>query len=239
MQQNFNNLNNMNINNIYKMIFIFSFMFQWSILSFIINLVTLWTFSHILFVIFIIDAISMLIIKNKTIKRPSFILSKIWDLLEFLHVSNGQNPNIYDISRKTQNFSYKVQDTYNSIKTKISNTLNKITNFKQEHNKYQTERNKNKFSKEIGKKVTVEQITYGKKLQKKSFKYRDRTMSYIKVLEKNGYKDYTKYNLDPNISNAYIIVNKNKDIIDVKNNSIAINHNTNDYKIVLEGWPKK
>ena len=66
MQQNFNNINNININNLTKIRYIVSFMFQWSILSFILNLVTLWRFSLILFTIFILDALSMIIIKNKT-----------------------------------------------------------------------------------------------------------------------------------------------------------------------------
>lgn len=240
MQQNFNNLNNFNMNNIFKIMFIVSFMLQWSILSFILNLVTLWFFRIPLFLIFILDALSMLIIQNKTLKRPSFVLSKIWDLLEFLHIGKkGYNPNIYDVSQKVGNSSNKIKHFTYNLNTKINNFKESIFSFKKDHFKYKTERNRNKFSPEIGNKVIVEQIIPGKKIQKKSFKYKDRAASYINVLKENGYKDFTKYNLDVNTCNAYLVVNKKRDIIDVENNSIALSHESKDYNIIVGNWPKK
>lgn len=231
MQQNFNNINNININNLTKILYIISFMFQWSILSFILNLVTLWRFSLILFTIFILDALSMIIIKNKTIKGPSFITSKIWSLIDIL-TNNKYNTNPY-------NTVNRVKNTYYSIKTKISGFFDNIINFKNEHFKYQTERKRNRFSKEVGKKIVVEQISPGKKLQKKSFKYKDRAMSYVNVLKENGYKDFTKYNINVNTGSAYLIVNKNRDIVDIENNSIQMSHDSKDYDMIVDNWPKK
>lgn len=240
MQRNFNDLNNLNMNNIFKIMFILSFMLQWSVLSFILNLVTLWFFRIPLFLIFILDALSMLIIKNKTLKRPSFVLNVIWNLLEFLHIGKkGYNPGIYDVYQKTGNFSNKIKHFTYNINTKINNFRESIFSFRKDHFKYRTERNRNKFSSEIGNRVIVEQITPGKKIQKKNFKYKDRAASYIHVLKENGYRDFTKYNLDVNTCNAYLVVNKNRDIIDVENNSIAISHESGDYKLIVGNWPNK
>ncbi|MBO7719935.1 MAG: hypothetical protein J6S29_07280, partial [Methanosphaera sp.] len=69
---NYSNLGNININNVMNITYIFSFIFQWSLLSMIINLFTMGMIRRELFVIFLLDAVSMLFIKEKSIIKPSF-----------------------------------------------------------------------------------------------------------------------------------------------------------------------
>lgn len=236
MQYNNFNLNNLDINNITKIILIISFIIQWSLISMIINLFTLGLFTVPVFLIFILDAISMLVIKNKTILKPSFILSKLWDLIGIIfhtQTQNSQNPT--DILFKLSQISNKISDKLTQIKNKISNVLNSIVSIHTEDKKYKKSRNINKFSKEVGDTVIVESISYGK-LDKKSFKYRDRTQSYIHMLEVNGYKDYSKYNINPKEGKCYLIRNKKKDIIDIENNKIQISHDHKNYKFITDGW---
>ncbi|WP_455644884.1 hypothetical protein [Methanosphaera sp.] len=245
MKQTFNNMNpNMNINNILTIMYILSFLVQWSILRFIINLVTLWLFRPIVFIIFIIDAITIFTMKNKTIKRPSFILSKIWNIIDyFIKPKYNNQPNNFQenmqILTKLGEIGTKITDTFNNIKTKLINFKDSLLNIRKEDNKYNTERKINKFSDEIGGKVTIEYIEPGEKLHKKTFKYKDRLTSYIRVLESNGYKDYTKYNINLDTAPAYIIINKNRDLVDIDENKIKLTHNTKDYSFILNEWPKK
>ncbi|OED30364.1 hypothetical protein [Methanosphaera sp. WGK6] len=245
MKQTFNNMNpNMNLNNILLVMYILSFLIQWSILRFILNLVTLWLFRPFIFVLFIIDAITIFLMKNKTIKRPSFILSKIWDIIDYFIKPkyNSQQNNFQEnmiILTKLGEIGTKITNTFNNIKIKLINFKDNIINLRKENNKYNTERQINKFSNEIGSKVTIEYIEPGKKLHKKTFKYKDRLTSYIRVLESNGYKDYTKYNVNLDTAPAYIIINKNRDLVDIEKNIIKLNHNTTDYSFILNDWPKK
>lgn len=64
-------------------------------------------------------------------------------------------------------------------------------------------------------------------------------MSYVNVLKENGYKDFTKYNINVNTGSAYLIVNKNRDIVDIENNSIQMSHDSKDYDMIVDNWPKK
>ena len=235
----FQNMNypNFNINGMMKMIYIISFIFQWSILSMIVNLFTLWMFRIPLFVIFIIDAISMLIIKNKSITGPSYILQQLHKIISRIFGSDYASPqNMYrhanNMNTHVNNISGKLSNTKNKINNFISNMKNKI----RKDNKYKQERQLNKFSQEIGKTVIVESISDGK-ITHKSFKYKDRTLSYIHTLEANGYKNYTHYNLDIKYAKAYIILNKNKDIIDLENNKIKCATNDKNYKFLINQWP--
>ena len=37
---------------------------------------------------------------------------------------------------------------------------------------------------------------------------------------------------------AYMVVNKNRDIIDVEQNKVKLSHESRDYKFVVDGWMK-
>lgn len=100
------------------------------------------------------------------------------------------------------------------------------------------ERQLNKFSADIGKKVYIESLSDGK-ITKKDFKYKDRAVSYVNMLKSNGYKDFTKYNLDINTAKAYIIFNKDDDIVNLDSNSVETSHLDNDYKFIISDWPRK
>ena len=235
---NYSNFGNININKIMNYGYIISFIFQWSIISMIINLFTLGIFRLPLFVIFILDALSMMIIKNKTLIKPSFILTQFWNLISILFntdTPNTQNP--LEIMMMLNNVKNKISNTFNSIKNKFSNIKNSITSINNDNKKYEKTRDINKLSDEIGKKVTVISVSHGK-YDEKTFKYKDRTQSYVHMLESNGYKNYSKYSLDPENSKSYIILNKNKDLIDIENNKIQLKHDHPDYKFVLDGWKK-
>ena len=240
MNLNFNDLQNLDINKSMKLLIFISFVVQWSFLSMVINLFTLWLFRLPLFVIFILDALSMFIIKNKTLKRPSFILSQIWNLIDVVLYRNGNN-----YSQGYRNDS-GLSKTINNLSIKINKTINKIKKFfhnynegKMDDKKYERERELNKFSNEIGKTITIEYTSTDNKLKKKKFEYKDRATTFINILESKGYKDYTKYNIDPTLSQAYIIFNKKKDLINVSENKIHLKHDDKDYKFVTDGWPKK
>lgn len=129
----------------------------------------------------------------------------------------------------------KISNSFNSIKDELTKMKNSITHVKRENRKYEKTRNLNKFSDEIGSKVTVESVIDGE-YDKKTFKYKDRTQSYVHMLEANGYKNYRQYSLDPKNSKSYIIINKNKDLIDIENNRIDIKHDHPDYKFIIDGW---
>lgn len=230
--QFFNSMNNTNFMKMSKWIYLISFIFQWSILSMIINLFTLGMFRFIVFFIFILDGFSMLIRKNKTIKAPSFVLSVIWKILDHINLQNI----IYKTSYYTHNFITKLKNTYNIIADKLRNTKQVLKKQKSKANKYKKERMFNKFSDEIGKKVIVEYVNEdGCKLQK-DFKYKDRLKSFINLLSREGYKDYTVFNIDPRLTPAYIIKTPNGDLVDVENDRIKISHNDSDYKFIMESW---
>ena len=240
MKFNLNDMQNMDLNKSMKYLLFLSFVTQWSFLSMIINLFTMGIIRIPLFVLMIIDALTMLKIQNKTIKRPSFILSKIWDLIDI--ITNHRN---------TKNYNYGYNDStvhtvFDRISHSLSNCINKIKNIFNNYNedkinrkKYDKEREINKFSDEIGKNITIEYTSPDKKLKKKSFKYNDRATTYVNMLESEGYKNYTKYNIDPQTGSTYIVFNKNKDIIDLSANKIQLKHDDKDYKYVTYGWPKK
>lgn len=237
MKANYNNMNNnFNINNMIKWIYLLSFLFQWSIISMIINLFT-WGFLTIpLLVVILLDFISMYKMDNKTIKKPSFILSKLWSLIDyFVKPENNYPGSTSRFTRFFNNLSIKVQNTVNSINNNYNNLKDSYHNFINDKRKYRKERARNKFSDEVGNKITVEYIEEGK-IHKKSFKYKDRLQTYIKVLESNGYKNYAEYNLDISQGYAYLIVNNNRDIIDINNYTIKINHNSPDYHLIVDGW---
>lgn len=232
----YSNLGNLNIKNIMNITYLFSFIFQWSMLSMIINLFTMGMIRRELFVIFLLDAISMLIIKDKSIIKPSFLLAKLWELISIIFNTdkvNTKNPT--EILIMLSNIQTKISNSFNTIKDKITNIKNSINNVERENRKYEKTRNLNKFSDEIGSKVSVESVIDGK-YDKKTFKYKDRTQSYVHMLEANGYKNYRQYSLDPKNSKSYIILNKNKDIIDIENNKIDIKHDHPDYKFIVDGW---
>jgi len=236
---NFQNMNfqNFNINGMMKMIYIISFIFQWSILSMIINLFTLGIIRIPLFLIFILDAISMLIIKNKSIKAPSFILQQLHKLISRIFGSDYASPqNMYRHANNINTHVNTASDKIHNTKDKFNNFIQNMNNKIRKDNKYKQERQLNKFSQEVGKKVTVQSISEGK-ITSKSFKYKDRTLSYIHTLEANGYKNYTHYNLDIKQAKAYIILNNNNDIIDVENNKIKCAKNDKNYKFLINQWP--
>ncbi|MBR3213396.1 MAG: hypothetical protein IKF79_02665 [Methanosphaera sp.] len=236
MQSNYSNLGNININNILNVTYIISFIFQWSLLSMIINLFTMGMIRRELFVIFILDAISMLIIKDKSIIKPSFILTQLWNLISFIFKTDKVNTNNpIEIIMMLSNARTKISDSIKTLKDKITNVKHSINSVERENRKYEKTRNLNKFSDEIGSKVTVESVSNGE-YDKKTFKYKDRTQSYVHMLEANGYKNYRQYSLNPQISKSYIIINKNKDLIDIENNRIDIKHDHPDYKFIIDGW---
>ena len=84
MKFNVNNMENFDINKSMKILMFLSFVTQWSLLSMIINLFTMGIVSIPLFILLIIDAISMIFLENRTLKRPSFILSLIWDMIDYI-----------------------------------------------------------------------------------------------------------------------------------------------------------
>ncbi len=240
MKFNLNNMQNFDMNKTMKYLIFLSFVTQWSFLSMIINLFTMGIIGIPLFIVMILDALTMIKFEDKTIKRPSFILSKIWDILDRL--SNKDNKNY---NNNTNNFSsfYRgignISKTFNGLRNKINNLINNFDDDESRNNKYYKERELNKFSDEIGKKITIEYTSEDNNLKKKTFQYKDRATTFIKMLESNGYKDYTKYNVDPKNSLTYIIFNKNKDIVNVFENKIQTKHDDKNYKIITEGWPKK
>ncbi len=241
MKFNLNNMQNFDMNKTMKYLIFLSFVTQWSFLSMIINLFTMGIIGIPLFILMILDALTMIQFEDKTIKRPSFILSKIWDIFDA--VSNRNQVNNYNqkMNNSSQLFN-GVENISNSLKNIINKIKNIINNFDEDesnNNKYYKERELNRFSDEIGENITIEYTSQDNILKKKSFKYKDRATTFIKMLESNGYKDYTKYNVNPNNSLTYIIFNKNKDIINVFENKVQTKHDDENYKIITEGWPKK
>lgn len=240
MKFNFNNMQDFDMNKSMKYLIFLSFVTQWSFLSMIINLFTMGIIGIPLFILMILDAFSMLHYEDKTIKRPSFILAKIWDVVDRFSNKNKKdlryNPNNQSsLLRSIDNISYKL----NNITNKIKNLINNFNDDESTNNKYYKERELNKFSDEIGEYIIIEYTSQDNKLKKKSFNYKDRATTFIKMLESNGYKNYTKYNVNPNNALTYIIFNKDKDIVDAFANKIQIKHNEKNYKLITEGWPKK
>lgn len=237
MKFDVNNMQNFDINKSMKILIFLSFVIQWSFLSMIINLFTMGIVSFPLFILLILDALTMIKIENKTIKRPSFILSLIWDMIDY--ISNRRSPSINNTNTNTS-----VVNTFDRLSINLRNTINKIKNMlnnlrseKLSRNKYNKERQLNKFSDEIGKKVIIEYTSQDQKLKKKTFDYKDRASTFINILESKGYKNYTKYNLDINSSLTYLVYNKNKDIIDISANKIQVKKDEKTYKYVTDGWP--
>lgn len=241
MKFNLNNMQNFDMNKTMKYLIFLSFVTQWSFLSMIVNLFTMGIIGIPLFVLMILDALTMIKFEDKSIKRPSFILSKIWDVIDAL--SNKQNGNNYNTKTKNNSSLYKsvenISNGFNNIRNKIKNLINNFDEEESKNNKYYKEREINKFDDEIGENVTIEYTSQDNVLKKKSFKYKDRATTFIKMLESNGYKDYTKYNMNPQNSLTYIIFNKDKDIVNVFENKIETKHDDKYYKIITEGWPKK
>lgn len=241
MKFNLNNMQNFDMNKTMKYLIFLSFVTQWSFLSMIINLFTMGIIGIPLFIVMILDAMTMIKFDDKTIKRPSFILSKIWNLIDA--ISNKGNNNTY--KQKTNSYSslYKgvenISNSFNNIRNKINKLINNFDEDESKNNKYYKERELNKFSDEIGENITIEYTSANHDLKKKTFKYKDRATTFIKMLESNGYKDYTKYNVNPQNSLTYMIFNKNKDIVNVFENKIQTKHEDKNYKIITEGWPKK
>ncbi|MBR0472092.1 MAG: hypothetical protein IJI98_05290 [Methanosphaera sp.] len=240
MKFDYNNIQNMDINKMMKYLIFISFATQWSLISMILNLFTMGLIRIPLFILLIIDALSMLVFKEKTVKRPSFLLSKLWDLIEYIQGSRS-NPGYSTASKSgsVSNTFNNVTNSVNKTKNKIKNVFHNLNSIKINNKKYNKERELNKFSSEIGKKITVEYTSQDNKLQKKTFEYKDRATTYIKMLESKGYKNYTKYNINPTQTETYIIFNKNKDIIDIENNKIQLKKQDKNYKYVVDGWPKK
>lgn len=239
MKSNFNNFQNMDLNNMMRIIRFLSFIVQWSLISMILNLFTMGLLRFPLFIVMLLDALSMLFVNNKSIKKPSFILSMIWNFIDYLRNPGGSNTHF----NSTNNGIYKVLDKItlylNKASSKIKNSLENIKSLKSNRRKYDTEREINKFDSKLGKKITIESISQGEKLKKKTFEYKDRAITYLKMLESNGYKNYTKYNIDINNTSAYIILNEKRDVIDLENNTIQITQENKDYQHVTNGWPKK
>lgn len=240
MRFNLNNMQNFDINKSMKYLIFLSFVTQWSFLSMIINLFTMGIIGIPLFILMILDALTMLKFEDKTIKRPSFILSKLWDVIDGISNPRGTNNRNYQNSfsslfKTFEKVSHKLDDITNIIK----NLINNFDDDESTDNKYYKERELNKFSPEIGETITIEYTSQDNILKKKSFLYKDRATTFIKMLESNGYKNYSKYNIDPNSGLTYIVFNKDKDIVDVFTNKILIRHDENNYKIITEGWPEK
>lgn len=240
MKFDYNNMQNMDINKMIKYLIFISFVIQWSLLSMIINLFTMGIVSIPLFILMIIDALTMIKYSSKTIKRPSYILSKIWDLIDIIKSkSSGQkytNQNVYSSADRSEN---TIINYFTNICDKIKNLFNNFKSSKLNNEKYEKQRQINKFSTEIGKKITIEYTSDNNKIKKKNFEYKDQAITFINILESKGYKDYSKYNLNPKESKTYMIFNKNKDIINLKNNKIQLKKDEPDYKYVINGWPKK
>lgn len=226
MQSNFTNYSKM-----FKWIYIISFIFQWSILSMILNLVTLGKFRLLVFVLFLADAFSMINKSDKTFKCPSFILSKLWVLIDRIDFNN--------LSYKIKQLTDSIQNSYQNLKFRFKQMQTNMQNKYHHESKYKKERNQNKFADSIGDKVIIEYINSDKKLKRKSFKYRDRALSFIHVLQMDGFRDFTSYNLNLDSTPAYIVVNKKRDFVDLESNSVKLYHNDNDYKFVAGDWPKK
>ena len=238
MKDNFNNFQNMDLKNIMRIMMFLSFVVQWSLISMILNLFTMGLLRFPLFIVMLLDFVSMLFISNKSIKKPSFILSAIWNSIDCLGNSGGSSTR----ENSTYHGFYNVLDSVTIFLkkrySKIKNTLQNIRTLRINHRKYDKEREINKFDSKLGKKITIEYTSQDEKLKKKTFEYKDRAITYLKMLEANGYKNYTKYNLDINNSSAYIIFNEKKDVIDLENNTIQITQKNKDYKHVTNGWPK-
>lgn len=234
MKFDYNNMQNMDINKTMKYLIFISFAFQWSIISMILNLFTMGIIRIPLFILLIIDALTMITYKEKSIKKPSYILAKLWNLIEYIQTGR-LNRNYNSSGNAISNINYQ----FINLKNKITDLINNLKDNKQKQKKYNMERELNKFNPEIGKKVIIEYTSENKKLEKKSFKYKDRAITHIKMLESKGYKNYTKYNLNPEESLTYMIYNKNRDIIDLENNTIQLKKDDKDYKFVTDGWPKK
>lgn len=230
----FNQANNSNFMKMSKWMYIISFIFQWSILSMIINLFTLGIFRYLVFILFIFDGISMIVKKNKTIKAPSFILSKIWYILDHINMGNF----MYKTSYYTHVFVDKITGVYNTLKNKISNLNQIFTRQKQRSNKYKKERNFNKFSDEIGRKVIVSYVDDNGNCGRKEFKYKDRLNSYLKMLNDDGYKDFTQYNVNPKLTPSYVVLTSHGDLVDVENNSVKLSRKSSDYKFIMDSWPR-
>lgn len=238
MKFNLNDLQNLDINKSMNILLFLSFVMQWSFLSMIINLFTMGIIRIPLFILLILDVISMIFLQNKTIKRPSFILSKIWDLIDI--ITNHRNNSTYNSHGRNTSLTTPFENisrSFNNVINKMKNLINNFKSDKINNKKYDTERQLNKFSGEIGKKITIEYTSQNNKLKKKSFEYKDRASTYVNMLESEGYKNYTRYNLDPKTSQSYIIFNKNKDIINLSENRIQLKHDDKDYKFVTAGWP--
>lgn len=235
-----NNMQNMDINKMMKYLIFISFVTQWSLISMILNLFTMGMLRIPLFILLIIDALTMIVYKEKTIKKPSLLLSKLWDIIEYIQgYNNNSSYANHNVSSSLANTANNLKYYINKSRNKIKSIFNNIHNINMNHKKYDKEREINKFSSEIGKKITIEYTSQDNKLKKKTFEYRDRANTYINLLESRGYKNYTKYNLNPSESLTYIIFNKNRDIIDLDNNKIQIKKQDKDYKYVVDGWPKK
>ena len=241
MRFNLNDMQNIDINKSMKYLIFLSFVTQWSFLSMIVNLFTMGIIGIPLFILMILDALTMLKFEDKTIKRPSFVLTKIWDVIDAISNKKNMNNQTYyqkgssSIIRIFDKISSKLDDVTNIIKNLINNfDKDEVTN-----NKYYKERELNKFSNEIGEKIIIEYTSQENILKKKSFIYKDRATTFINMLESNGYKNYSKYNVDPENGLTYLVFNKNRDIVDVFTNKIQIEHDDKNYKIITEGWPEK
>ena len=157
MKFNFNNMQDFDMNKSMKYLIFLSFVTQWSFLSMIINLFTMGIIGIPLFILMILDAFSMLHYEDKTIKRPSFILAKIWDVVDRFSNKNKKdlryNPNNQSsLLRSIDNISYKL----NNITNKIKNLINNFNDDESTNNKYYKERELNKFSDEIGEYIIIE-----------------------------------------------------------------------------------
>lgn len=241
MKFNLNDMQNFDMNKTMKYLIFLSFVTQWSFLSMIINLFTMGIIGIPLFILMILDALTMIKFEDKTIKRPSLVLSKIWDVIDAF--SNKGNSNNYNHNVNDSSPLYKGADNisngFKNLRNKIQNLINNFDEDKSNNKKYHRERELNKFSDEIGENITIEYTSQDNVLKKKSFKYKDRATTFIKMLESNGYMDYTKYNVNPADSLTYIIFNKNRDIVNVFENKIQTKHDDENYKIITEGWPEK
>lgn len=241
MRFNLNNMQNFDINKSMKYLIFISFVIQWSFLSMVVNLFTMGILGIPLFVLMILDALTMLKFEDKTIKRPSFILSKIWDAIDIISNKNHINKQNYNSNSSSSiiNIFDKISDKLDYVTNIIKNLINNFDDEKVNNNKYYKERQLNKFSDEIGEEIIIEYTSQDNILKKKSFIYKDRATTFINTLESNGYKNYSKYNIDANNGLTYLVFNKNKDIIDVFSNKIQTRHDDNNYKIITEGWPEK
>ncbi len=238
MSNDYNNMySNFNrVSRYAKYLYIISFVIQWSILMMILNIVTLYLLRIPLFILFIIDALTMIHRPQKSIRRPSYILTHIWNFIDSISDPQSRTHDVLmTIESYIRKFCYRIENIY----ARIRNALNNFRLNQNKEQKYNRERDLNKFSSKIGSKVTVESIKPGGKIEKKSFKYKDRAISYVNLLKSNGYKDYTQYNVDLNQSPAYIVVNKNRDLIDLELEDVKMFSTDKHYNLVVDGWPKK